>query len=171
MPRGGWRGIGGSFMGRRNSMARIVNQARVNLSYAPRVSRVNPVAVRHFNNAVRFDMNRSIGPGVKVPGIGGLGNSLIRSAQMAGERNSVRAFQNAVMANAGNRQTIVKYRDPKTGAVTDYPISRMNLNKFGSQGWRYQQNSAGQRGNRGYSSGMSQFAINAPSGVGLNKMR
>lgn len=138
----------------------------------PRASAGNAVA-RNFFRVVNNQNNlRSITKGPWVPSFGGVGIGAGRRAQMRGQLNSVGAFQNAVMANsARNRQTIVKYRDPRTGAVSDYPISRMNLGKFGSQGWRTQQNSSGQSRNKGYSSGMSQFAINAPSGVGLNKMR
>jgi hypothetical protein len=138
--------------------------------YGPRSSINNPVATRFYNTVNRQYMNRSITKGPWVPSFGRLGIGAGRVAQMAGERNSVVAFQNAVN-QARNAPPIVKYRDPRTGAVTDFPVSRVNLGKFGSQGWRFKQNNAGQSKNTGYSSGMSQFSINAPSGVGLNRMR
>lgn len=150
---------------------------RTNMSgpgyYGPRVSQGNPIA-RNFYNVVNSQANlRTITKGPWVPSFGGLGISAGRTAQARGEAMSVRAFQRAVMENARqNRQTIVKYRDPRTGAVSDTPFSNMGLNRFGSnQGWRYQQNSARQTGNRRYSGGMSQFGINSPSGMGVNQMR
>jgi hypothetical protein len=136
----------------------------------PRVSANNPVARSFFSNANSQFMNRSITKGPWVSSFGRLGTGGGRMAQMLGERNSVRAFKNSVNQTR-NAPPVVKYRDPRTGAVTDFPVSRVNLGRFGSQGWRANQNIAGQTSKRGYSSGMSQFAINTPSGVGINRMR
>lgn len=139
----------------------------------PRVSQGNPIA-RSFYNTINNQANlRTITKGVNVPSFGGVSLSNFRMAQARGERMAYNTWRNAVLANArANQQTIVKYRDPRTGAVSDTPFSNMGLNRFGSnQGWRYQQNSARQTGNRRYSGGMSQFGINSPSGVGVNQMR
>lgn len=139
----------------------------------PIVSRSNPVANR-FYNAVNQQSNlRSITKGPFVPSFGGFGIGAGRMAQARGERMSVEAFQRNAMQNANKSSTpVVKYRDPKTGQVSDRPFNQMGLNRFGNnQSWRFQQNNTRQGGNNRYSGGMSQFSINAPSGVGLNRMR
>ncbi len=130
----------------------------------PRVSANNPVARSFFSSANSQFMNRSITKGPWVSSFGRLGTGGGRMAQMLGERMSVEAFRRNAMQNANKSSApIIKYRDPASG---------MGLNKFGNnQAWRFQQNNARQTSNKGYSSGMSQFAVNTPSGVGLNRMR
>jgi len=130
----------------------------------PAVSRNNPVANRFYSSVNQQANLRSTTKGPFVPSFGGFGIGAGRLAQARGERMSVEAFQRNAMQNANNSSApIIKYRDPASG---------MGLNKFGNnQAWRFQQNNARQTSNKGYSSGMSQFAVNTPSGVGLNRMR
>lgn len=109
------------------------------------------------------------GPRVPSASIGGLSN--FRNWHNTSQ-NAVQRDMFARQAMIANQPPIVKYRNPRTGEISDTPFSNLSLNRFGNnQNWRYQRNSAGQSPNRGYSSRMSQFAINAPSGVGLNRMR
>lgn len=109
------------------------------------------------------------GPRVPTPNLGALDS--FRNWHSTAQNAVIRDMK-AYQAYQASLPPIIKYRNPRTGEITDTPYSKLGLNKFGqNQNWRYQQNNARQGSNSSYSSGMSQFAINSPSGVGINKMR
>ena len=117
--------------------------------------------------------NRMFTKGFAHPSAGGYSEAHqnMRNLVHMGEgyRVSVRDAMNRdlAMRNRPPREVIRTITRPSTG--------RVNLvggqNPSNNDAWRAQQNNAGLGRNRGYSSGMSQFAINNSANSGLNRMR
>ena len=143
------------------------------MNRGPIVSRNNPVAVNHYANVNNMLNNRMYTRGYAVASPRGYDEShnQMRSLVHMGEgfRVSVRDAMNRdlAMRNRPPREVIRTITRPSTG--------RVNLvggqNPSNNDAWRAQQNNAGLGRNRGYSSGMSQFAINNSANSGLNRMR
>lgn len=136
----------------------------------PRVSRNNPVAVRSFSNFNNMANDRALTRGFFHPNAGGYTDSYghMRTMVNQGIANNMVRKPSATSAPQQQQQpqiiTITKPR-PFTGAIT---TGGQAVNKT----WSAQpQNSAGLGRNRGYSSGMKQFAINNSANSGLNRMR
>lgn len=139
----------------------------------PRISQNNPVAVQGFRNFATMASNRMFTRGYAHPSADGYNeaHNQMRNLVHMGEgyRVSVR--------DAMNRDLAMRNRPPKviTRTITRPSTGRVNLaggqQPYQNNAWRDQQNSAGLGRNRGYSSGMSQFAINNSANSGLNRMR
>ena len=150
-----------------------VPRASVQMNRGPIVSRNNPVAVNHYANVNNMLNNRMFTKGYAVASPRGYDEShnQMRNLVHIGEgfRGSVRDAMNADLA--------MRNRPPKviTRTITRPSTGRVNLvggqQAYQNNAWRDQQNSAGLGRNRGYSSGMSQFAINNSANSGLNRMR
>ena len=139
----------------------------------PIVSRNNPVAVQGFRNFDTMANNRTFTRGYAHPSTQGYSeaHNTMRNLVHMGEgyRVSVR--------DAMNRDLAMRNQPPKivTRTITRPSTGRVNLvggqQAYQNNAWRDQQNSSGLARNRGYSSGMSQFAINNSANSGLNRMR
>jgi len=146
---------------------------RVNQYSGPMASRNNPVAVNAFRNFDMMANNRMFTRGFAQPTASGYTeayNNMRNLVHMGeGYRVSVR--------DAMNRDLAMRNRPPKEviRTITRPSTGRINLvggqNQRNNDAWRAQQNNAGLGRNRGYSSGMSQFAINNSANSGLNRMR
>jgi hypothetical protein len=139
----------------------------------PIVSRKNPVAVQGFRNFDTMANNRTFTRGYAHPSTGGYNDSYnqMRTLVHIGEGHRVN------VRDAMNRDLAMRNQPPKivTRTITRPSTGRVNLvggqQPYQNNAWRDQQNSAGLGRNRGYSSGMSQFAINNSANSGLNRMR
>ena len=163
-----YRPVGVSFISRPNALP----VSRVAYS-GPQISRNNPVAVNAFRNFDTMANNRTFTRGFAQPTASGYteAHNNMRNLVHIGEgyRVSVR--------DAMNRDLAMRNRPPKEviRTITRPSTGRVNLvggqNPSNNNAWRAQQNNAGLGRNRGYSSGMSQFAINNSANSGLNRMR
>ena len=139
----------------------------------PQISRNNPVAVNAFRNFDMMANNRLMTKGYAHPSASGYNeaHNTMRSLVHMGEgyRGSVRDAMNADLAMRNQPPKIV------TRTITRPSTGRVNLvggqQAYQNNAWRDQQNSSGLGRNRGYSNGMSQFAINNSANSGLNRMR
>jgi hypothetical protein len=149
---------------------RYVPRASVQMNRGPIVSRNNTVAVNHYANVNNMLNNRMYTRGYAVASPRGYDDShnQMRNLVHMGEgfRVSVRDAMNRDLAMR-NRPPIIITRPRAVGATGGQPGATGGVV---NNSWRAQQNNAGLGRNRGYSSGMSQFAINSANS-GLNKMR
>lgn len=161
-----YRPVGVSFISRPGALP----ASRVSYS-GPRVSQNNPIAVQGFRNFDTMANNRLFTKGFAQPTAQGYSeaHNNMRNLVHIGEgyRGSVRDAMNA-QANAPTK-VIYKTRPGTSFTAGGFnPASGQAVNQ---NAWRSQQNSAGLGRNRGYSNGMSQFAINNSANSGLNRMR
>ena len=166
-----YRPVGVSWIN--SPMGTLPAQRFVVQNSGPRVSQNNPVAVQAYRNFNTMADNRTFTRGYAHPSAGGYSDAhnQMRSLVHMGEgfRGSVR--------DAMNRDLAMRNRPPKvvTRTITRPSAGRVNLvggqQAYQNNAWRDQQNSAGLGRNRGYSNGMSQFAINNSANSGLNRMR
>jgi len=153
---------------------RYVPRASVQMNRGPIVSRNNPVAVNHYANVNNMLNNRMYTRGYAVASPRGYDDShnQMRNLVHMGEgfRGSVRDAMNRDLArqrNQANQPPIIITRPRAVGATGGQPGATGGVV---NNSWRAQQNNSGLGRNRGYSSGMSQFAINSANS-GLNRMR
>ena len=151
---------------------RYVPRASVQMNRGPIVSRNNPVAVNHYANVNNMLNNRMYTRGYAVASPRGYDeshNQMRRLVHMGeGFRGSVRDAMNADLIrqrNQANQPPIIITR-PRVAGATGGQVGGVVNNS-----WRSQQNNAGLGRNKGYSKGMSQFAINNSANSGLNRMR
>lgn len=163
--RASYRPVGQSFL----TQSRGLPAPRVGPSFysGPRASQNNPVAVRAFSNFNNMANNRAFTRGFHHPNAGGYSEAYGNMRGMVNQgiaNNMGRKPSNQQPMQPQQVITIMKPR-PFTGATT---TGGQAVNKS----WSAQpQNSAGLGRNRGYSSGMKQFAINSSANAGLNRMR
>jgi hypothetical protein len=135
----------------------------------PRISQNNPVAVNAYRNYNTMADNRTFTRGYAHPSASGYTddwNSMRNLVHMGeGYRVSVRDAMNRDLANRSGQTKVIYKTRPSTGVNTS------GGQVVNQNAWRSQQNSSGLGRNRGYSNGMSQFAINNSANSGLNRMR
>jgi hypothetical protein len=140
----------------------------------PIVSRNNPVAVQGFRNFDTMANNRTFTRGYAHPSTGGYNDSYNQMRTLVhigeGHRVNVRDAMNRDLAMRRQPTKVIYKTRPGTSFTAGgfNPTSGQAVNQ---NAWRSQQNSSGLGRNRGYSSGMSQFAINNSANSGLNRMR
>lgn len=164
-----FRPVGVSFISRPHTLP----VSRVAYS-GPQISRNNPVAVNAFRNFDTMANNRTFTRGFAHPTASGYteAHDQMRSLVHMGEgfRVSVRDAMNRDLArqrNQANQPPIIITRPRAVGATGGQPGATGGVV---NNSWRAQQNNSGLGRNRGYSGGMSQFAINSANS-GLNRMR
>ena len=149
----------------------FIPQARVGPSayMGPRVSQNNPVLVRSFQNFNNMANDRAFTRGFHHPNAGGYSDAYGHMRSMVNQGIATNMVRKSSNQQPQERQVITITR-PSTQRVQG-PTAMGG--KMINNAWSAQQNSAGLGRNRGYSNGMSKFAINNSysANAGLNRMR